>query len=83
MVTVLFANRAYKILRGELAQMGIAAPGPKAASLLDLGNPELDWVKLAEGMGVPGSRSRTCDEFADQLSGAIRRPGPRLIEVAL
>ena len=82
-VTVLFANRAYKILRGELTQMGIAAPGPKAAAMLDLGNPELDWVKLAEGMGVPGSRSRTSEEFADQLRDAIRRPGPRLIEVVL
>ncbi len=82
-VTVIFANRAYKILRGELSQMGIAAPGPKAAAMLDLGNPELDWVKLAEGMGVPASRSRTCAEFADQLRDAIQRPGPRLIEVTL
>lgn len=82
-VTVLFANRAYKILRGELTQMGIAAPGPKAAAMLDLGNPELDWVKLAQGMGVPGSRSHTCAEFADQLGDAIQRPGPCLIEVVL
>ncbi|RPI06685.1 MAG: acetolactate synthase large subunit, partial [Zetaproteobacteria bacterium] len=82
-VTVIFANRAYKILRGELKQMGIADPGPKAAAMLDLGDPDLDWVKLAEGMGVPGSRARRCEEFSDQLRDAIRRPGPRLIEAAL
>jgi acetolactate synthase-1/2/3 large subunit len=82
-VTVIFANRAYKILRGELRQMGIADPGPKAAAVLDLGNPNLDWVKLAEGMGVPGSRARTSDEFVDQLQDAIRQPGPKLIEVVL
>ena len=82
-VTVIFANRAYKILRGELRQMGIAEPGPKAAATLDLGNPDLDWVKLAEGMGVPASRARSCEEFADHLRDAIRHPGPRLIEVVL
>ena len=80
-VTVLFANRAYKILRGELRQMGIADPGPKAVAVMDLGNPNLDWVKLAEGMGVPGSRAGTCEEFIDQLRDAIRTRGPRLIEV--
>jgi len=82
-VTVIFANRAYKILRGELKQMGIAEPGPKASATLDLDNPDLDWVKLAEGMGVPGNRARNCEEFADHLRDAIRHPGPRLIEVVL
>ena len=82
-VTVIFANRAYKILRGELKQMGIVEPGPKASAMLDLGNPDLDWVKLGEGMGVPGGRARTCEEFIDQLRDAIRFPGPRLIEVVL
>lgn len=82
-VTVIFANRGYQILRGELGQMGIAEPGPKAAATLDLGNPDLNWVALAEGMGVPGSRARSCEEFADHLRDAIRKPGPRLIEVAL
>lgn len=82
-VTVLFANRAYRILRGELKQMGIAEPGPKAAAVLELGNPDLDWVKLAEGMGVPGSRALNCEAFADQLRDAIQHRGPRLIEVLL
>jgi acetolactate synthase-1/2/3 large subunit len=82
-VTVIFANRAYKILRGELRQMGVADPGPKAAAMMDLGNPNVDWVKLAEGMGVPGSRAGTCEEFTHHLRDAIRTPGPRLIEVIL
>lgn len=82
-VNVIFANRAYRILRGELKQVGIAEPGPKAAAMLDLGNPDLEWVKLGEGMGVPGSRARTTEAFANQLADAIRQPGPRLIEVTL
>lgn len=82
-ITVIFANRAYRILQGELRQAGLADAGPKAAAMLDLGDPTLDWVKLAEGMGVPGSRAETAEAFADQLRDAIRRPGPRLIELPL
>jgi acetolactate synthase-1/2/3 large subunit len=82
-VTVIFANRAYKILQGELWQAATGEPGPKATRMLHIGDPDLDWVKLAEGMGVPGSRARTAEEFGSQLRDAIRHPGPRLIEVPL
>ena len=30
-------------------------------SMLDLSNPDLDWVKLAEGMGVRGFRATTAE----------------------
>lgn len=82
-VTVIFANRAYQILQGELRQAGLGEAGPKARAVLDLGDPDLDWVKLAEGMGVPGSRARTAEEFTGQLREAIGQRGPRLIEVVL
>jgi len=45
--TVIFANRSYAILNIELARVGAGNPGPKALSMLDLHNPELDWTKLA------------------------------------
>ena len=51
--TVVFANRTYAILRGELANVGAGTPGRKAADMLDIGRPDLDWVALARGMGVP------------------------------
>ena len=54
--TLIFANRSYVILNIELARVGAGIPGPKALSMLDLHNPELDWVKLASGMGVEGGR---------------------------
>ncbi|MFA5027369.1 MAG: acetolactate synthase large subunit [Candidatus Methylomirabilota bacterium] len=82
-VTVIFANRAYQILQGEYRQAGLGEAGPKAAAMLEIGHPDLDWVKLAEGMGVPGSRAETAEAFADQLRDAIRQPGPRLIEAVL
>jgi acetolactate synthase-1/2/3 large subunit len=51
--------------------------------MLDLSRPDLDWVKLAEGMGVPGSRAFTAEDLQSQLRTAIAEPGPRLIEAVL
>jgi acetolactate synthase I/II/III large subunit len=81
--TVIFANRTYAILNVELARAQIGNPGPKALSLLDLGNPTLDWVSLARGMGVEASRAETAEEFAAQFSSAMKQKGTRLIEAVL
>ncbi len=81
--TVIFANRSYAILNIELARVGAMNPGPKALSMLDLHNPELDWVKLAQGMGVEASRAETIEQFAAQFTDAIKTRGPRLIEARL
>jgi acetolactate synthase I/II/III large subunit len=79
--TLIFANRSYAILNIELARVGAGDPGPKALSMLDRHNPELDWVKLASGMGVESSRATSVAEFAAQFQSAMRNRGPRLIEV--
>jgi acetolactate synthase-1/2/3 large subunit len=81
--TVIFANHSYAILNVELMRVGVANPGPKALSMLDLHNPTLDWVSLAAGMGVEASRSQTLEEFTDQFASAMNQGGPRLIEVML
>jgi acetolactate synthase-1/2/3 large subunit len=81
--TVIFANRAYSILNVEMMRVGAENPGPKALSMFDLRNPELNWVSLAHGMGVEASRAETAEEFAAQFSAAMRERGPRLIEVML
>jgi len=51
--------------------------------MLDLHNPELDFVKMAQGMGVEASRAATTREFASQFADAMERRGPRLIEAVL
>jgi acetolactate synthase-1/2/3 large subunit len=79
-VVVICANRAYRILQVELARAGIAEPGKAARSLTDLGSPALDWVALARGHGVPGSRVDSTDDFVRELSHALNEPGPALIE---
>lgn len=80
---VLFNNSSYAILNLELARVGIANPGERAKSMLELTNPTLDWVKLAEGMGVTASRATTTEEFEAQFGEAMAAKGPRLIEVML
>ncbi len=81
--TVIFANRKYAILQIELLRVGAHNPGPKAMDLLDLSRPNLDWVDLAKGMGVPASRPTTAEEFNDAFARSLTEPGPALIEVVI
>jgi acetolactate synthase-1/2/3 large subunit len=81
--TLVFANRSYAILRGELANVGAGNPGRKALDMLDLGHPDLDWVGLARAMGVPGARAATMEEFNRRLAEGIAAPGPFLVEVVM
>jgi acetolactate synthase-1/2/3 large subunit len=60
-----------------------SAPGPKALDLLDLSRPTIDFVKIAEGMGVPARRASTVDEFVDALGAAFAEPGPHLIDAVV
>jgi acetolactate synthase I/II/III large subunit len=82
--TLIYHNSAYAILRMELQQVGAAGllvdDGARARALLDLGAPELDFVALAAGMGVPGVRVTTAEELADALRRAAAEPGPHLVE---
>jgi acetolactate synthase I/II/III large subunit len=81
--TVIFANRKYAILQVELLRVGAGNPGRKAEDMLSLNRPNLDWVQLAHGMGVPATRATTADEFGNQLARSLASPGPGLIEVLL
>jgi acetolactate synthase-1/2/3 large subunit len=78
-VNVVFSNRVYKILHGELVATG-AQPGPRANELFGLTQPALDWVKLAGSMGVEAAAVESLEAFADVFQSACRRRGPFLIE---
>ncbi|WP_299365683.1 acetolactate synthase large subunit [uncultured Paracoccus sp.] len=82
-VTIVFANRRYQILHGELKNVGAGEPGENARRMLDLDDPHLDWVKIAEGMGVEGARADTAERFSELLSVACARKGPFLIEAVI
>jgi acetolactate synthase-1/2/3 large subunit len=80
--TVVFANRAYAILKNELAGLG-GNPGPRALDMLDIGRPDIDWVSLSKSLGVPATRATSLDEFAMALRHGFMSGGPNLIEIPL
>lgn len=82
-LTVIFSNRAYAILRVEMARIGVETPGHNARRMMDIDDPALDWVALAKGMGVEGARAETCERFRDLLAEGLRRKGPFLIEAVM
>ena len=81
--TVVLANRAYAILKGEMSNVGAGQIGPQARDLMELERPALDWVSLATGMGVEAARADGCEALDRLLEAALTRPGPFLIEAVL
>lgn len=79
-VTIIYNNRSYAVLNMELARVGAEGGGPKAQDLLDLSRPDIDFVALSQGLGVPATRATTADELSDQLRRALAESGPSLIE---
>jgi acetolactate synthase-1/2/3 large subunit len=80
--TIVFSNRAYKILQVEMGRFGATA-GPAATRLLELGDPVIDWISIAEGFGVEASGAATVKDFIAQFRDAMERGGPRLIAARL
>jgi len=78
-VNVVFANRVYRILYGEL-RTGGAIPGRASDTFFDIGRPDLDWVGLAQSMGVEAASVETLEGFADTFRATCGRRGPFLIE---
>jgi acetolactate synthase-1/2/3 large subunit len=80
---VIFNNRTYRILNIELARIGAQEAGPKAKAQLSLGDPDVDFVELATGLGVPSRRVDTGEQLVGALVQAIGDRGPHLIEVVI
>src|SRR5262249_2026730 len=80
--TIICNNRSYAVLNMELNRVGPEA-GPKAREVLDPHRPELDFVALAQGMGLPATRATTADEFNEQLARALTTPGPSVVEAVV
>jgi acetolactate synthase-1/2/3 large subunit len=79
-LTVIVANRRYRILDIEMRRTGANGFGEIANNMIDLGRPDLDWVSLAKGMGVGATRATTTTEFHAQFREAVSMNGPWLIE---
>ena len=89
--TLVLANRSYAILEFEFHNVGAHrqgaaasdGPGKTARDLMELDRPQIDWVALAGGMGVSGTRVQTFGELHDAFEKSLSHQGPYLIEVLL
>ncbi|MEM1437164.1 MAG: acetolactate synthase large subunit [Pseudomonadota bacterium] len=81
--TIIFANRKYAILQVEFMRVGAHNPGRRAMDMMELDRPNLDWVALAAGMGVPGTQASSAGALSSALEHSLATPGPYLIEAVL
>jgi acetolactate synthase-1/2/3 large subunit len=81
--TLICSNRSYRILQVELIRAGIPSYGPNAQTLTELSKPPINWVRIAQGFGVPGVAVSTAEQLASELKRALAEPGPHLIEMLL
>lgn len=80
--TILLSNRKYNILIGEYKSVG-ATPGPTAMNMLDLSNPDIGWVKVANGFGVEAAAASNLEELSDLLAHSFTLNAPFLIELQI
>lgn len=80
--TLILSNRAYAILKHELKNVGAVA-GQTARELMELSNPEIDWVALAAGMGVKGTRVTDTKQLEQAFTDSLQQPGPQLLELVM
>lgn len=80
--TIIFANSSYAILKHELDNVQ-ASSGRVALDMMELDRPTLDWVSMANGMGVRARRATTVNEFRDALLEALAFDGPFLVEAVI
>jgi acetolactate synthase-1/2/3 large subunit len=80
---VVFANYTYRILNVEMQRTGAGEAGPSARKLLDLGHPNIDFVALARGMGLPAVSCDTAEAFDKAFAAAMSQRGPTFIEAKI
>ena len=76
-------NRSYRILKERLlAFKGMAATNQSFTGM-DFRDPPIDFVALAQSMGVRAQRIAELDAFAPALEAALNHEGPDLLDVAV
>ena len=81
--TIILNNHSYAVLNMELDRVGVDGPGPRAREMLDLGRPDIDFVHLANGLGLHAARAETSEQFNDELARAFATPGPSVVEAVV
>jgi acetolactate synthase-1/2/3 large subunit len=78
---IIFANRSYEILKGELKNVGAGEAGKRARDMLTLDRPSIAWTELARSLGVPASQAFTLGQLRAQVRSSFAADGPSLIEM--
>ena len=65
--TLVCSNPSYRILKVELSRDGVTSFGPTVRDLTELQEPAIDWVKIAEGFGIPGVRGTTAEDLTREF----------------
>jgi len=81
--TIILNNHSYAVLNMELDRVGVGGPGPRAREMLDLGRPDIDFVHLANGLGLHAARAETTERFNDELARSFATPGPSVVEAVV
>ena len=81
--TIIYANRAYAILQGEMKAVGVEEPGQVARDMFGLNRPDLDFVSIAKGMGVEAERVDDAGKLIKAFNRGLNTPGPFLIEAVI
>ena len=81
--TIILNNHSYAVLNMELDRVGVDGPGPRAREMLDLGHPDIDFVQLANGLGLHAARAETSEQFNNELARAFATPGPSVVEAVV
>lgn len=80
---VILNNSSYRILKQRIhAMKGFAAQADEYIAM-DLEDPRVDFVRLAESLGVRAERIEKAADLGPALGRAIATPGPTVLEVQL
>jgi acetolactate synthase-1/2/3 large subunit len=81
-ITIIANNEGYSILQLENSIQRLKR-GAVLDELTQMSGPPVDWVSLAQGMGVHAVRVNTNEELVQALTDALEARGPTLIDVCL
>ncbi len=84
-VFIILANREYRVLKHNIdvyrQRFDITSQEPYAH--MDLGNPRLGFVEMADGMGVAGTRVTAGSTIGPAIEAALASRRPHLIEIEI
>jgi len=84
-VFIVLSNREYRILKHnvDVWRQNFEAGTQHPYQVMDLTGPNLDFVHLAAGMGVEGTRVESPSDIASVVASAVAENRPYLVEIAV